>query len=190
MVSAWRVCHRWMKRMGSIPLYFLCLTISVFPSSLSILWKTEFDSAFLHALYSLFILHPFSCWPPLNLMPMSSISTVNELYCLAFLAKTCSPGWVPLFLSNNLFLIFGSVQKIWLPDVYTYFHWSSCIYGCVAVTSVWFWAKCSSYIVVWDRKEKGGIVHLRCLKSAQNYLGQNNPSVSSNYTKQLDMHLY
>lgn len=96
MVFAWRVCYRWMKRMGSIPSHFLCLTVSVFPSSPSILWKTEFDSAFLHALYSLFIMHPFSCWPPLNLMPMSSISTVSELHCLPFLAETCFPGWVPL----------------------------------------------------------------------------------------------
>lgn len=92
---------------------------------------------------------------------------VRELYCLPFLAETCSPGWVPLFLSNNLFLISSSVQRIWLPDVCTYFHSSNCIYGCVAVTSTGFQVKCSSWVVAGGRGKEGRIVHFLCLECTE-----------------------
>lgn len=80
--------------------------------------------------------------------------SVSKPYCILFLSETCSPAWVPIFLSDrNRFLILGSIQWIWLLDVCSYFHSSSCIYGCAAGTSVWF---LRHYLLDWWKGKKKG----------------------------------
>lgn len=76
---------------------------------LPVLWKTELHSAFLHTLFSLFLVHPVSRWTPLNLMPISSIDTVSELYCLPFLAKTLLPGCLSSY--QTTFFSFSALSR-------------------------------------------------------------------------------
>lgn len=99
-----------------------------------------------------FLLHPLagphcSPWAPLA---QSEGTALPPLSCWDLFSQLGAslPIW-------KHFLVSSSVQKIWLADVCTCFHSSSCINGCEAVTSTGFQVKCCSRVVAGDREKEG-----------------------------------
>lgn len=156
------------------------------PKNFNIL-SFSLHSAFFCDIFSFSLLGPLLLYPVAPHDQELHQHSASELYCLPFLVETCPPGWVPLFLSDiNLFLIFGSVLRIWLP----YMHLFSCIYGCIAVVSACFQVRYSSWVVAVGR-ESGKRLFI-CFFSRVHRVTQDKtvPLFVVTIVKGLDMHLY